>query len=312
MEKKLHLSLAFFLLIICHLPAQVACQIIKDEIFDQKRNAYGVQMINIDPDNQVWTQKMGVGKTPVMLLHGGPGATHEYFENFPEYLDTLKYTIYFYDQLGSYFSDKPDLENLWELDRFVEEVETVRIALGLTNFYLLGHSWGGIVAFHYALKYPENVNALILSNSPCTSFGTFDYRNEVFQKTKKELKVELDRKPTQAELRDKYNEIYRYGLDTVPEVFTRLERHYNRDPKIWESGFFKQKKWTLEEKAKEIQMPTLIIGGEMDFVDPNDFRLLHSAIPDSELVILPNAGHFSMWSVPEAYFKSLDDFITKK
>src|SRR5512139_3592865 len=105
---------------------------------------------------RVWTKRVGNNpRIKVLLLHGGPGATHEYFEAFDSWFPAAGIEYYYYDQLGSAFSDQPAEPSLWELDRFVDEVEQVRRALGLEagNFYLLGHSWGGILAMEYALKY---------------------------------------------------------------------------------------------------------------------------------------------------------------
>jgi proline iminopeptidase len=105
---------------------------------------------------RVWTKR--VGDSPhmkLLLLHGGPAATHEYFECFEEFLPAEGIELIYYDQLGSAHSDQPKDPDLWTVERFVEEVEQVRKALGLgrDNFYLLGHSWGGILATEYALKY---------------------------------------------------------------------------------------------------------------------------------------------------------------
>ena len=102
----------------------------------------------------------------VLLLHGGPGATHEQWESVEQYLAPAGIEFYYYDQLGSYFSDQPDEPALWTTERFVEEVEQVRQALGLgpDNFYLVGQSWGGMLAIEYALKYQENLKGLVISN----------------------------------------------------------------------------------------------------------------------------------------------------
>ncbi len=91
----------------------------------------------------------------LLLLHGGPGCDHEYFEACDSFLPGAGIEYYYYDQLGSFFSDQPDEPELWQIDRFVEEVEQVRVALRLdsSNFFLLGHSWGGLLAIEYALKY---------------------------------------------------------------------------------------------------------------------------------------------------------------
>ena len=132
--------------------------------------AGGVRMIPIETPNgkfSVWTKR--VGNYPgikVLLLHGGPGATHEYVEAFDSYLPAAGIEYYYYDQLGSAYSDQPDDPELWDIPRFVDEVEQVRAALGLDagNFYLYGQSWGGLLAIEYALAHPENLKGLIVSN----------------------------------------------------------------------------------------------------------------------------------------------------
>ena len=118
-------------------------------------------------DYRVWTKRTGNNPaTKVLLLHGGPGATHEYFEAFDSWFPAAGIEYYYYDQLGSAYSDQPDDPRLLGIDRYVEEVEQVRQALGLdaSNFYLLGHSWGGILAIEYALKYPQHLKGLVVSN----------------------------------------------------------------------------------------------------------------------------------------------------
>ena len=117
----------------------------------------------------------------MLLLHGGPGATHEYFEAADSYFPAASVEYYYYDQLGSAFSDQPKDESLWDLPRFVEEVEQVRSALGLNkdNFYLLGQSWGGMLAIEYALKYQQNLKGLIISNMMASIPAYNEYANKV-------------------------------------------------------------------------------------------------------------------------------------
>ena len=107
----------------------------------------------------VWTKRIGNNpKIKVLLLNGGPGATHEYFECFENFLPAEGIEFIYYDQLGCGNADNPNDTSMWDLARYVEEVEQVRKALKLdnTNFYLLGHSWGGILAMEYSLKYQNN------------------------------------------------------------------------------------------------------------------------------------------------------------
>ncbi len=148
----------------------------------------GVQMITITTpkgDFNVWTKRFGNNPTKkVLLLHGGPGSTHEAFESFESFLPQEGIEFIYYDQLGSAYSDQPADTSLWDLPRFVEEVEQVRTALGLNkdNFYLLGQSWGGILAMQYALKYQDNLKGLIISNmmASCPKYG--EYAQNVLSK----------------------------------------------------------------------------------------------------------------------------------
>ena len=112
----------------------------------------------------VWTKRMGNNpRIKVLLLHGGPGASHEPFQCFEKHLLPEGIEFYYYDQLGSFLSDQPTDTNLWTIDRFVNEVEQVRLALGLNadNFFLFGHSWGGLLALEYAFAHQKNLKGLI-------------------------------------------------------------------------------------------------------------------------------------------------------
>jgi len=145
----------------------------------------GAKMIRVETPKgsfRVWTKRIGNNPdVKVLLLHGGPGATHEYFEAFDSYFPAAGIEYYYYDQLGSYYSDHPDEPDLWELERFVEEVEQVRRALDLNrnNFILYGHSWGGILAIEYALKYQHHLKGLIISNMMASCPAYNDYAENV-------------------------------------------------------------------------------------------------------------------------------------
>lgn len=130
--------------------------------------------------HRAWVKR--IGNNPalrVLLLHGGPGATHEYLEACDSFLPAAGVEYYYYDQLGSGFSDQPAEPSLWELDRFVDEVEQVRGALGLDreNFVLYGHSWGGILAIEYALRYQRHLRGLVISNGSPASCTTWQPRS---------------------------------------------------------------------------------------------------------------------------------------
>ena len=137
-------------------------------------------------DFRVWTKR--VGNNPdlkVLLLHGGPGASDELYECFDAWFPGAGIEYYYYDQLGSFRSDQPDDPSLWDLPRFVDEVEQVRRALNLdaSNFVLLGQSWGGLLAMEYALHHQENLKGLVISNMMASAPLYNDYATDVLMPT---------------------------------------------------------------------------------------------------------------------------------
>ena len=154
--------------------------VINEDLYKEVQTG-GVKVISIESPRgkfNIWTKRMGNNpKIKLLLLNGGPGATHEYFECFESFLSPEGIEFIYYDQLGCGNSDNPKDTSLWDLGRFVEEVEQVRVALHLNkdNFYLLGHSWGGILAMQYALKYQDNIKGLIISNmmSSCPDYDKY-------------------------------------------------------------------------------------------------------------------------------------------
>jgi proline iminopeptidase len=149
----------------------------------------GVKMITIQTPKgpfRVWTKRIGNNPAiKILLLHGGPGCTHEYLEAFDSYFPAAGFEYYYYDQLGSYYSDQPDDPDLWDLPRFVDEVEQVRQALGLgpDNFYLYGQSWGGLLAIEYALRYQQQLAGLVISNMMASIPAYNEYARSVLMPT---------------------------------------------------------------------------------------------------------------------------------
>src|SRR5215203_3314477 len=148
----------------------------------------GIKMIPIKTpvgDFKVWTKRFGNNpRIKILLLHGGPAMTHEYMECFESFFPKEGFEFYEYDQLGSYYSDQPTDSTLWTTQRFVEEVEQVRNAIGAdkNNFYLLGNSWGGILAMEYALKYQQNMRGLIVANMVASAAEYGKYAEQVLSK----------------------------------------------------------------------------------------------------------------------------------
>jgi proline iminopeptidase len=294
----------------------------------------GVRMIPIVTPKgtfKVWTKRVGNNPTiKVLLLHGGPGATHEYFEAFDSYFPGAGIEYYYYDQLGSAYSDQPDDPSLVDLPRFVEEVEQVRKALGLTNknFYLLGHSWGGILAAEYALKYGQNLKGLVISNMMMSIPAYNKYADTVLmpqmdQKALAEIRqLEADKKyedPRYMELlipNHYVHHILRMPADQWPEPVQRSFAHMN--PKIYvpmqgpsELGAHNAKleNWDRVADLGRIAVPTLVIAGAHDTMDPAHMKMVSQKVKRGRLLTCEKGSHMSMYDDQQTYFTGLVKFL---
>ncbi|OON68921.1 hypothetical protein B0919_10865 [Hymenobacter sp. CRA2] len=285
--------------------------------------APGVKMITIDGKYKVWTQKVGQGKIKLLVLHGGPGNTHEYFENFPEYLATEGVELYYYDQLNSYYSDKTADKSIWNITRFVEEVEQVRQGLGLDQFYLLGHSWGGMLALEYTAKYPQHLKGLITSD--------IGYKATVFNKHRFALYADIVRRFAAKEgktiagldtmgmqtlsayitpaVQTEFRHLHMMRLAQEPPTFTRSQVHITRTY----AGYFMpfMLAWDFSDRLAAIKPPTLVIGSKYDFVPTADIDYMQRRIPNCQKYICPEGSHYAMWDDPEHYFPALIKFLRR-
>lgn len=265
----------------------------------------------------------------LLLLHGGPGANHEYFEIFEKHLVPAGIEFYYYDQLGSAASDQPDDPELWQLDRFVDEVEQVRVALGLdrSNLFLLGHSWGGILATEFALHHQDHLKGLVISNmmSSCPAYNA--YAHEVLmpsmdQEALREIKAmeaagDIDN-PRYEELLNEHHYVYhvlRAPLEEWPEPVLRSFSKINLDiyrrmqgpSELGVSGILQG--WERTDDLERITVPTLVIGARHDTMDPAFMAMMARRLPNGRYVECPNGSHMAMWDDEETYFAGLLEFL---
>ncbi len=293
----------------------------------------GVKLIPIDTPRgifRVWTKRIGNNPgAKVLLLHGGPGATHEYFEAFDSYFPAAGIEYYYYDQLGSYYSDQPDEPDLWELPRFVEEVEQVRLALGLNNssFYLLGQSWGGILALEYALKYQAHLKGLVISNMMASIPAYNEYAEKILMPGMDQAVLdEIKRMEAAGEIDNpRYMEllvphhyehhILRMPANEWPDPVNRAFKHVN--PKIYvpmqgpselgASG--KLLNWDRTTDLPGITVPTLAIGARHDTMDPRHMEWMAGTVRRGRYLFCPNGSHMAMYDDQETYFRGLVQFV---
>lgn len=293
----------------------------------------GVRLITITTPKgpfKVWTKRVGSNpRIKVLLLHGGPGATHEYFEAFDSYFPGEGIEYYYYDQLGSAYSDQPKDGSLWELDRFVDELEQVRQALKLDkdNFYLLGHSWGGILATEYALKYPQHLKGLVISNMMASIPEYVRYAETTLMpamdpKVLKEIlafeaKKDYENPRYMELLMANYyvQHILRLPVDQWPDPVKRGFDKLNRDVYVPMQGpsemsaSGKLEKWDRLADLGKIQIPTLTIGGQYDTMDPKHMEKMATLLPKGRYLHCPKGSHMALYDDQKTYFEGLVRFI---
>jgi len=293
----------------------------------------GVKLIPITTPKgtfNVWTKRVGNNpKIKLLLLHGGPGATHEYFEASDSYLPAAEIEYYYYDQLGSAFSDQPNDPALWDLPRFVEEVEQVRQALKLDreNFYLLGHSWGGILAMEYALKYQQHLAGLVISNMMASIPAYNDYAQKTLmpamdQKVLAEIKqIEAKgefEKPRYMELLIPHHYIHhilRMPAEQWPDPVNRAFKRLNPAVYVLMQGpselgaSGKLVNWDRTADLGKITVPTLVIGAQHDTMDPKHMEWMAGALGKGRYLYCPNGSHMAMYDDQKVYFTGLVQFI---
>lgn len=226
-------------------------------------------------------------------------------------------------------SDNPNYTSLYSLPRYVEEVEQIRVALKLdkNNFYLLGHSWGGILAMQYTLKYQANIKGLIISNmmASCPKYG--QYADEVLAK-QMDVKV-LDsirllekngdfKNPRYMSILEKH--YYAQHICRLPEYPEPVSRSFNKTnnslytimqgpSEFGISG--KLTHWDVSKELKNINVSTLVIGAKHDTMDPEYMKWMSTQMPNALFLLCPNGSHMCMYDDQAVYFEGLIKFLKR-
>jgi proline iminopeptidase len=284
----------------------------------------------------IYYKSVGNGP-PLLVVHGGPGASHEYF--LPYLLPLArKHRVVFIDERGSGRSEKLEDAKLYTVENMVEDVEAVRRSLDLGRVALLGHSYGGVLAQAYALKYPSHLSRLLL----CSTFSSTKEMNRVFDRMKEKMPKELRDRIDKAEKaglfgQGKDYEKNRYAADYMvaawgegyfPYLYGRRPDP-NFDPiasgniawdlyrEMWGShgefvidGNLSSVEYT--DKLSSIRVPTLITAGDHDECDPSLSRVMHEKIAGSKLVVFPQSGHMTFVDQPALFIRAVEEFLSGK
>jgi L-proline amide hydrolase len=277
----------------------------------------------------VWYRIVGdrdlPGKLPLLCLHGGPGATHDYLEP----LETMAATgrrVIFYDQLGSGNSDHPHNPSLWTIPLFVEELGVVRQALGLERVHILGQSWGGMLGMEYALTQPAGLASLILADSPASMHQWVAEANRLRAELPSDVQATLLKHeaagtttdPAYEEATSVFYRRHLCRLDPWPDCLNRAFAKLAQDPEVYNTmngpsefhviGVIKD--WDIVNRLGEIQVPTLVLSGRYDEATPVIAETVHRGIPGSEWVLFENSSHTPHLEETECYLQVLDQFLS--
>jgi len=272
-------------------------------------------------------EKEEPGKLPLLLLHGGPGACHDYLWSLAAMADTGRRVI-FYDQIGCGLSQigesKPEM---WTVDLYVEEVDAVRQALGLDKIHLLGQSWGGMLAMEYMIRQPKGVASVTIASSPASMIQWVAEAN----KLREELPPEINATLLKHEAA---------GTTTDPDYITAMTEFYNRhvcrvvpNPEYVQRSFAKLgenpevyntmngpsefhvvgtlKTWDIINQLGKINAPTLVTSGKYDEATPLIAETVHNGIPGSEWVLFENSSHMAHVEEADRYLQILSAFIAR-
>ena len=288
----------------------------------------GTTIITLDNGYHLWTRTVGHGDIKLLCLHGGPGGTHEYWENFSDELADLGVQVSMYDQLGSFYSDQPDYSDLQiaakylTYDYFLEEVEEVRQKLGLDNFYLIGQSWGGLLVQMYAVKYGQHLKGAIISSMVdeideyVTNVNQCRLQTLGADKVRYMQKMEQENHlddPTYQSYVDILNAEYvdrkqpeaiRHLVSTMA---TDVYNVFQGDNEFVITG--KLKDWHFRQHLHEIKVPTLLTFGEHETMPLATAKIMQQEIPHARLETTPNGGHHHMIDNAPVYFAHLKKFI---
>ena len=285
----------------------------------------GIRMVPVVAGKyKVWTKKIGSGSIKVLVLHGGPGFSHEYLEALESFLPSAGIEMYYYDQLGCNNSDQPNDPSLWTLARYTQEVEEVRRALDLDQFVLYGQSWGGILAIEYALTHQHRLSGLVISNMAAGMQAflkrTASIKNELPPDTLARLTA-LEAKEAydspeyqQIMMEDLYPKMI-CRIQPWPEPVTRAFRHVN--DQIYNTMQGKSeflvtgnlKNWERWDRLHEIRVKTLTIGARYDEMDPEDMKKMAALMPNAQYAYCANGSHLCMWDDQRTYFDHLLRFL---
>lgn len=274
---------------------------------------------------RVVTYSFGSGKETLFCLNGGPGLPCDYLREAHSCLTDDGFRVVTFDQLGTGKSDRPTDEKLWDITRYVAEVETIRQKLDLGKVHLLGHSWGGWLAIEYALTHPQALRTLILEDTVADMPHLVGELNRLRAALGSETVAMMQRHEAEGTINHpeylaaitilNYRHVCR--LDEWPAPVKRSLDDWNMGPYVTMQGpneFLytgNLKDWNRVPDLHRITVPVLITTGQHDELTPACALRMKQHLPNAELHCFPNSSHMPFYEEPQAYYPVLRDFLKR-
>jgi proline-specific peptidase len=264
------------------------------------------------------------GPLPLLCLHGGPGALHDYLEPLEGLASTGREVI-FYDQLGCGNSDQPTDPSMWTVDLFVDELVTLRRELGLERVHLLGQSWGGMLALEYALTQPEGLASLILASTTASIPHWVAEANRLRSELPQEVQDTLARheaagtfdNPEYKAASDVFYNRHVCRMDPHPDYYVRTSENMRQEvyQTMWGPTEFvvtgNLRDWDVTAQLGEIDIPTLITCGEYDEATPAMAEEMRRGIAGSQVYVVPGASHLAHAEGGDDYLRVVAEFMER-
>ena len=284
-----------------------------------------IEEVSVD-GYRIFTYSYGTSDEVILLLNGGPGLPCDYLRDPHIQLVDAGLRVVAFDQLGCGESDRPEDPSLWTIERYVEEVETVRRALNIERMHLLGQSWGGWLSIEYALTYPDAVHSLVLANTcgdlPHLTTELNRMRNALGSETvammlHHESLGQFDHPEYLAAITIlNYRHVCRLKTPWPDSLMASLN-DWNMGPYGTMQGpneflyIGNLKDWNRIPDMHRLTMPTLIVTGTHDEIGPACAIRMHNVLPNSEVVVFPNSSHVPFYEEPDDYFIALEEFLSR-
>jgi L-proline amide hydrolase len=282
------------------------------------------------PHGRTWyrvTGDLGAAKTPLVILHGGPGCTHDYVDSFKDLAATGRAVIH-YDQLGNgrstHLPEKGG--DFWTVDLFLDELNRLVTHLGIANSYdVLGQSWGGMLGAEHAVRQPEGLRRLVIANSPASLKTWVEEANRLRRDMPQDIQDALTRNEEagtidSAEYQAASDAFYARHVCRVVPMPPEVKRTFDAivaDPTVYHTMngptefhvIGTMKEWTIESRLHQIIVPTLLISGRYDEATPLCVQPYADHIPDVRWTIFENSSHMPHVEEKEACLAAVAAFL---